>query len=95
LRVRIGNLLPNAAVFVSSVEEGRLAPLRRSLLAAAREGTQISEIRISTSDGKLLAQIHREAEVIEQRTENGQLVVKARLANDVSARLRRAGATVR
>jgi GTP-binding protein HflX len=95
LRQRIGNLLPNSAVSVSAVEEGGLEPLRRALLARAREGTQITEIRISTGDGKLLAQIHREADVLEQRTEDGQLILTARLAAEAGARLRRAGARVR
>jgi hypothetical protein len=31
----------------------------------------------------LLAQVHREADVIEQRTENGELIVTARLANNL------------
>src|SRR3954466_8021703 len=39
LRERIGNLLPESSVFVSSVTESGLEPLRRALLAAAREGS--------------------------------------------------------
>src|SRR5690242_12109664 len=64
LRERIENLLPNSAVFVSAIREGGLKPLRGALLASAREGTQISEVRFSSSDGKLLAQVHREANVV-------------------------------
>src|SRR5690242_17767300 len=64
LRQRIGNLLPNTSVFVSAIREGGLKPLRGALLASAREGTQISEVRFSSSDGKLLAQVHREANVV-------------------------------
>jgi len=94
LRERIGNLLPNSSVFVSSVAEGGLEPLRRSLLAAARAGTQVVEIKFSSSDGKLLAQVHREADVIHQRTDNGELIVTARLATNLAERLRRAGASV-
>jgi len=94
LRERIGNLIPNS-VFVSSVGPDGLEPLRRALLAAAREGTKVAEIRFSSSDGRLLAQVHREADVIDQRTEDGQLIVSARIADDLAARLRRAGASVR
>jgi GTP-binding protein HflX len=95
LRERIGNLLPGSSVFVSSLSAGGLEPLRRELLGAVRKRTPIAEIRFSSSDGKLLAQVHREGDVIEQRTENGQLILTARLPEDVSARLRRAGAIVR
>jgi len=80
---------------VSSVAPDGLEPLRRALLAAAREGTKVAEIRFSSSDGRLLAQVHREADVIDQRTEDGQLIVSARIADDLAARLRRAGASVR
>jgi GTP-binding protein HflX len=95
LRERIGNLLPGTSVFVSSIAEGGLEPLRRALQTAARKGMEIAEVRFSSSDGKLLAQVHREADVISQRTENGQLVVTARLENVLISRLRRAGATIR
>ena len=94
LRDRVKDLIPKS-VFVSSVAEAGLEPLRRALLAAIREGTQVAEIRFSSGDGKLLAQVHREATVLEQRTENGELILSARIADDLAARLRRAGANVR
>jgi GTPase len=93
LQTRIRNLLPNS-VFVTSVAEGGLEPLRRALLAAAREGTRVAQVRISGTDGRLLAQIHRETDVMDQRTENGQLILSVRLAEEVVTRLRKAGATV-
>jgi GTP-binding protein HflX len=93
LQTRIRNLLPNS-VFVSSVAEGGLDPLRRALLAAAREGTIVAEITISSTDGRLLAQIYREADVLSQRTDNGQTILSARIAEEVTARLRKAGARV-
>jgi GTP-binding protein HflX len=95
LRERIGNLLPGKAVFVSSVTDGGLESFRRALLSAVQQGTQIAEVRFSSSDGKLLAQVHREADVINQRTENGQLIVTVRLEDTLMSRLRRAGAIVR
>ena len=94
LRQRIGNLLPDSAVFVSAIEEAGLEPLREALLAAARSGTVIAEIRFPSSDGRLLAQIHRDARVLEQRTENGELVLLARVEDADADRLRRAGATI-
>jgi GTP-binding protein HflX len=95
LRERIGNLLPNASVFVSSVAPGGLDPLRDRLLLASQEGTRLSEVRFSSSDGRLLAQLHREGSVVGQKTEDGQLVISARLGKELAEKLRRAGATVR
>ena len=94
LRVRIGNLLPGASVFVSSMTEDGLDPLRRALLAAARKGTEIAEISFPESDGKLLAEIYRGANVISQRTEDGKLFVNARVDDNIAERRRRAGAKV-
>jgi GTP-binding protein HflX len=94
LRQRMEKLAPDS-VFVSSLAEGGLEPLRRALLKAAQEGTRVAEVRFSSGDGKLLAQVHREGEVIAQKTEDGQLVLTARLANELVEKLRRAGATVR
>ena len=94
LRIRVSNLIPDS-VFVSSLAERGLEPLQRALLAAARAGTQIAEVRFSSSDGKLLAQMHRDADVISQRTENGELIVTARLENMLMSRLQKAGAIIR
>jgi GTP-binding protein HflX len=94
LEERIGNLLPGSSVFVSSMSDGGLDPLRRALLAAATQGTRLAEIRFSSGDGKLLAQIHREATVLNQKTEDGQLILTARMPKDLAEKLRRAGATI-
>ena len=93
LRVRIGNLLPNS-VFVSSLTEGGLDPLRRALLAEARKGTELAEIWLPVSDGKLLAEIYRDEKVMSQRTQDGQVILSARVDAGVAGRLRRAGAKV-
>ncbi len=93
LETRIQNLVPGA-VFVSTVTPDGLEPLRRSLLVQARMRTPLSEIRLSISDGKMLAEIHREAEVIEQRHDGDEIVILARLGDSLAGRLRRAGAGV-
>jgi len=49
---------------------------------------------VPASDGKLLAEIYREAKVISQRTQDGQLVLSARIDKGVAGRLKRAGAKV-
>ena len=93
LETRIQNLVPGS-VFVSAVTDGGLEPLLRSLLAQARARRPLSQIRLPLSDGKLLAEIHREAEVLEQRHEGDELVITARLGDSLAGKLRRAGAGV-
>jgi len=93
MRERIGNLLPNS-VFVSAVLPDGLEPLKRALLAAGRKDRKLSEIRISSSEGKLLADIHRFGEVLEQRSDNGDIVLTARIGEATAGRLTRAGVKV-
>ena len=90
---RIRNTLPNA-VFVSAITEDGLEPLKRALLARLREERPIAEIRLPVSDGRLLAEIHRSAEVVDTRNEGEELIVRARLDEALAGRLRRAGAGV-
>ena len=93
LEHRITNLVPES-VFVSAITEDGLEPLKRALLAYARKRRPLSEIRLPLHDGKLLAEIHREAEVLEQRHEGDELVLTARLEDSLAGKLRRAGAGV-
>jgi GTPase len=93
LQERIGALVPSS-IFVSTVAEGGLEPLRRALASAIRQRRPLAEIRMSPSDGKLLAEIHREGEVLDQRMDGDRLVVKARVNDVLAGRLRRAGAEV-
>ena len=93
MRERITNLLPNS-VFVSSVTPDGLEPLRRSLVAALRARTNVAEIRLGAGDGKLLAELHRGAEVLEQRMDGDEIVLRARVNDALAGRLRRGGATV-
>jgi GTP-binding protein HflX len=90
MQERIGNLLPNS-VFVSAIDEGGLEPLRRALLTQIRKLRPTVEVRIPFADGRLLAELHREGEVIDQR-ENGEfLLVRARIDEALLGRLRRQG----
>ena len=93
METRIQNLVPGS-VFVSTVTDEGLEPLRRALLSSARKRRPLTEIRLPLSDGKLLAEIHREAEVLEQRHEGEELVLVARLDDALAGKLRRAGAGV-
>ncbi|HET7566303.1 MAG TPA: GTPase HflX [Gemmatimonadaceae bacterium] len=93
LQARVANMLPNS-VFVSAVTEGGLEPLRRALLAAARETQVVTEVRIPASDGKTLAEVHRSGEVLEQRSDGTDLVLLARLDEASIGRLRRLGVEI-
>jgi GTP-binding protein HflX len=93
LQERIGRLV-KSAVFVSAVHDGGLEPLRRALGAAVRSRRPLVEIRLSAGDGKLLAEIHRGGEVIDQRTDGDRLIIRARVDDALAGRLRRAGAEV-
>ena len=88
VRDRASNLHPNS-VFVSAVAADGLAPLRDALLDAVRRLRPVLELRIPVSDGKLLAELHRDAEVIDQRTDGEELVVRARVDRVLAGRLRR------
>ena len=82
------------ALFVSTVTEHGLDPLRRALKSAIRARRPLTEITLAPSDGKLLAEIHRLGEVLEQRTDGDRLVVTARVDAALAGRLRQAGAQV-
>ena len=93
MQERIANLLPNS-VFVSTVAPDGLEPLRRALIVALRGRTNVAELRLGAGEGKLLAEIHRGSEVIDQRMEGDELVLRARVDDALAGRLRRAGVRV-
>jgi GTP-binding protein HflX len=91
LQERVTNLLPNS-IFVSAIADGGLEPLRRALLGKMRELRPVVEVRLPGSAGKLLAEIHRTGEVVDQRTDGEEVVLRARLDEALVGRLRREGA---
>jgi GTP-binding protein HflX len=93
MQARMADLLPNS-VFVSAAAPEGLEPLKRALLAALRKLRPVSEIRLPAGDGKLLAEVHRGGEVLDQRTEGETIVLTARVDEALVGRLRRAGAAV-
>jgi len=93
LHERVNNLLPNS-VLVSALAPEGLAPLAEELRLRARALRPISEVRISISDGRLLAELHRGGEVLEQRSEGDELVLTARVDAALAGRLRQQGAGV-
>jgi 50S ribosomal subunit-associated GTPase HflX len=81
-------------VFVSTVQEHGVDPLKRALQAHMRVRRPLAEIHLSHSDGKLLSEVHEYGEVLDQRTVGDHLVVRARVGERLAGRLRRAGAKV-
>jgi len=93
LQDRIGALVPSS-IFVSTVADGGLEPLKRVLAGAIRMRRPLRNIFLSPSDGKLLAEIHREGQVLDQRMDGDRLLVEARVDDALAGRLIRAGAEV-
>jgi GTPase len=93
LQERMAALSPSS-IFVSTVTDGGMEPLRRALASAIRARRPLTRILMSPSDGRLLAEIHRDGEVLEQRMEGDRLLVEARVDEALAGRLRRAGAHV-
>jgi len=91
LHARAKEIAPES-VFVSAVAEGGLEPLRRALLAVVIKLRPATELRIPASDGRLLAELHRAGEVLEQRHDGNELVVRVRLDAASLGRARAAGA---
>jgi GTP-binding protein HflX len=83
------------ALFVSAVAEGGIDPLRRALLSAVRAGRPIVELEFPVTDGRLLAEVHRSAHVLEQAQRDGVMVLRARLDDATTGRLRQKGVKIR
>jgi GTP-binding protein HflX len=83
------------AIFVSATADGGLEPLRRALLTAARAKRPVVEVEIPVTDGRLLAEVHRTADVLDQAQRDGVMVLRARLDDATAGRLRGKGAKIR
>ncbi|MDQ8165304.1 MAG: GTPase HflX [Gemmatimonadota bacterium] len=83
---RMQNLLPNS-VLVSAVAPGGLESLRAALITALRANRPVMRLRVPASDGKLLAEIHRDSEVAEVASdpETGDSLLSVR-ADDAARR---------
>jgi GTP-binding protein HflX len=93
LQERVSGLVPNA-VYVSTVTEGGLDPLKRALEAATRARRPVAEIRVPIGDGKTLSDIHQGGEVLDQKVDGDFMVLTARVDEVLAGRLKKAGATV-
>ena len=93
VRLRIANIMPDS-IFVSAIESHGIDPLRDALRTALRQQRPLLEIRIPASNGRLLAELHRDGEVLDQRNEDDVMVVRARLDERSMGRMRQAGARI-
>ena len=93
LQQRVTNLLPDS-VFVSAVTDGGLEPLKRALLARVREVRPVVDVRVPATAGRVLAELHRTGEVLAERVDGEDMVVRARLDASLVGRLRADGTSV-
>ena len=68
--------------------------LRLALRTSAQALRPIAEIRVPVSNGKLLAALHRDAEILHQEQTNGVVTLRARIEARVLGKLRREGVEV-
>ena len=71
-----------------------VASLRAALRTSAQALRPVARVRVPVSDGRLLAELHREAEVLGQTQTDGIVVVTARVEARMLGRLRRGGVDV-
>jgi len=81
------------AILTSATTHG-IEGLRRALRTSAQALRPIAEIRVPVSDGKLLATLHRDAEILEQKQTNGVVTLRARIEARLLGRLRQDGVEV-
>ena len=93
LAARMQALLPGS-VLVSARTEHGTDTLHAALSERLLRQRPATELRVSAGNGKLLAEIHRTGEVIEQRSDGEEMVLVARVDAVALARLQRAGAVV-
>jgi len=68
--------------------------LRLALRTSAQALRPIAEIRVPVADGKLLATLHRDAEILHQEQTNGVVMLRARIEARLLGRLRQQGVEV-
>ncbi len=93
LQERLRAMLPEH-VLVSARSAAGVEPLLAELRARLLALRPLTELRVSAGDGRLLADIHRSGEVVDQRSDGDVMVLTTRMDPASIARLQRAGAVV-
>jgi GTPase len=89
LRDRVRAFDETPSVFVSAVEEGGLEPLVEAIRARVRSRFPRVQVELPASEGELLAALHREGEVLDQRGNGAQIRIWARVPAPLLGRLKR------
>jgi GTP-binding protein HflX len=82
------------SIFVSTVEEGRLEPLRELLHEELQKIRPDVRLTLSSSHGGLLAEIYRDGEVLEREDKGAEIHIRARLSKASLGRLRTRGVKI-
>lgn len=93
VRERVANLIPDA-VFASAETDGGLEALKRAMLRRLRAERRVVELRVPLADGRLLAELHRNGDVLAQRAEGEEMIVSVRLSHEALGRLGARAVTV-
>ncbi|HTI06574.1 MAG TPA: GTPase HflX [Gemmatimonadales bacterium] len=83
------SVAPHAARRTFGVDD-----LRHALRTSAQALRPIAEIRVPLTNGKLLATLHRDAEILHQEQTNGVVTLRARIEARLLGRLRHEGVEV-
>jgi GTPase len=93
-QLRARALYPGDSVFVSALTEDGLEPLRQALRRYVRARRAEVRVHLPASEGKALAQIYRECEVLDRQDEGEVIHLRARMPRALVGRLRQRGLTV-
>lgn len=85
---RAAEMFDAPTVFVSTVEEGGVEPVRDLLRRRIQEDQPEVSISLSPADGRSLAEIYREGEVLDRNDASDRVTVRARVPAAVLGRLR-------
>ncbi|MDQ6737721.1 MAG: GTPase HflX [Gemmatimonadota bacterium] len=86
VRDRVTNLIPDA-VFANTVTDDGLDALKRAMLRRLRAERRVVELKVGLGDGRLLAELHRQGDVLSQRTDGDHMIVSVRLTPEALGRL--------
>jgi GTP-binding protein HflX len=82
------------SIFVSTMEAGRLEPLRELLHEELQKIRPDVRLTLSSSHGGLLAEIYRDGEVLEREDKGAEIHIRARLSKASLGRLRTRGVKI-
>jgi GTPase len=96
VRERYPHAILTSATPQSAIRNPQLSvdALRLALRTSAQALRPIAEIRVPVADGKLLATLHRDAEILHQEQTNGIVLLRARIEARLLGRLRQQGVEV-